>query len=217
MALHTYTPYEWENAPDHKTTPLSADNLNHIEQGIKNAEDDVVEVDTNRKADLTSISQTGSTASQAISAGIYFYLDGTLVRAKTAIANGATFTLNTNYEAVTDGALNESDIYSTEEHVVGKWIDGSILYEKTIDCGELPNNTTKSVSHSISNLGRIVDIACIQYNGLNTEWGTVPDVNISSLANQLRVSVNTTKVNLQSGGNYSGYYAYCTLKYTKTS
>lgn len=106
MALHTYTPYEWKNAPDHKTTPLSADNLNHIEQGIKNAEDDIASV----AADLTSISQTGSTASQAISAGTYFYLDGTLVRAKTAIANGATFTLNTNYEVVTDGALNESDI-----------------------------------------------------------------------------------------------------------
>lgn len=59
------------------------------------------------KTDLTSISETGATASQAISAGTYFYLNGTLVRAKTAIANGATFTLNTNYEVVTAGALNE--------------------------------------------------------------------------------------------------------------
>lgn len=109
MALHTYTPYEWKNAPDHKTTPLSADNLNHIEQGIKNAEDDVASV----AADLTSISQTGSTASQAISGGTYFYLDGTLVRAKTDIANGATFTENTNYEAVSDGGLNEINKEST--------------------------------------------------------------------------------------------------------
>ena len=58
------------------------------------------------KTDLTSISETGSTASQAISAGTYFYLDGTLVRAKTDIASGATFTLNTNYEVVSAGALN---------------------------------------------------------------------------------------------------------------
>lgn len=58
------------------------------------------------KADLTSISETGSTASRAISAGTYFYLNGTLVRAKTDIASGATFTLNTNYEVVSDGALN---------------------------------------------------------------------------------------------------------------
>jgi len=44
MALHTYTPYEWKNAPDHKTTPLSADNLNHIEEGIANAYQDIAEI-----------------------------------------------------------------------------------------------------------------------------------------------------------------------------
>ena len=59
------------------------------------------------KTDLSSISETGSTASQAISVGTYFYLNGTLVRAKTAIASGAAFTLNTNYEVVSDGGLNE--------------------------------------------------------------------------------------------------------------
>ena len=57
---------------------------------------------------LTSILETGSTASQAISAGAYFYLDGVLVRAITAIASGATFTLNTNYEVVSAGALNKA-------------------------------------------------------------------------------------------------------------
>ena len=50
------------------------------------------------KTDLSSIIQTGTTSSQSISAGTYFYLNDTLVRAKVAIANGATFTLNTNYE-----------------------------------------------------------------------------------------------------------------------
>lgn len=59
------------------------------------------------KTDLSSIIQTGTASSQAISAGIYFYLNDVLVRAKVDIANGATFTLNTNYEVVTAGALNE--------------------------------------------------------------------------------------------------------------
>ena len=57
------------------------------------------------KTDLTSISETGSTASQAISAGTYFYLNGSLVRAKTNIASGATFVSGTNYESG-DNALN---------------------------------------------------------------------------------------------------------------
>ena len=59
-----------------------------------------------KSADLTSISESGTTASQAISVGTYFYLNGTLVRAKTAIASGATFTLNTNYTVITAGVLN---------------------------------------------------------------------------------------------------------------
>ena len=59
------------------------------------------------KSNLTSIFETGTTASQAITSGTYFYLDGDLVRAKADIASGATFTSDTNYEAVTAGGLNE--------------------------------------------------------------------------------------------------------------
>ena len=60
------------------------------------------------QSDLASIHATGSTntTGATIAAGTYFYLNGVLVRAKAAIANGATFTENTNYETVTAGALN---------------------------------------------------------------------------------------------------------------
>lgn len=130
MAYTSYTPTNWQNAPDHKTTPLSADNLNHMEGGIAdsykfdnmgtdlsstNKEAAIKEVygKSAKSADLTSISESGTTASQAISAGTYFYLNGTLVRAKTAIANGATFTENTNYEVTTIGdAINGSYVVS---------------------------------------------------------------------------------------------------------
>ena len=53
------------------------------------------------KTDLTSIMQTGTTSSQAISAGTYFYLNDVLVRAKADTETAAT------YEVVTAGALNE--------------------------------------------------------------------------------------------------------------
>lgn len=61
------------------------------------------------KTGLTDIFTTGSTNNSggAIGAGVFFYKDGTLVQAKTAIASGATLTLNTNYEVPTAGALNE--------------------------------------------------------------------------------------------------------------
>lgn len=45
--------------------------------------------------------ENGTTASKAYSAGKLFYHDGNLCKAKTSIANGATFTLNTNYQITT--------------------------------------------------------------------------------------------------------------------
>lgn len=58
---------------------------------------------------LTNVDITGTTNNigSTIPLGKYFYLNGTLVKAKTDIANGATFTLNTNYEVVTAGGLND--------------------------------------------------------------------------------------------------------------
>ena len=60
-----------------------------------------------KKDDLTSIQVTGSinTTGSAISSGMYFYLNGVLVRATANIANGDS--VASKYEAVTAGALNE--------------------------------------------------------------------------------------------------------------
>lgn len=61
------------------------------------------------KSDLAGPSITGSTnnTGSTISAGTFFYLNGSLVRAKSNIANGATLTANTNYETITAGGLNK--------------------------------------------------------------------------------------------------------------
>ena len=48
--------------------------------------------------------ETGTTASQAYAIGKYFILNDQFCKAKTAIASGATFTLNTNYEVTTVAA-----------------------------------------------------------------------------------------------------------------
>lgn len=66
------------------------------------------EYDIGIQADLASPSVIGSTnnTGSTITEGTYFYLNGILVKAKTDIANGATFTENTNYETVTTGGLN---------------------------------------------------------------------------------------------------------------
>ena len=56
--------------------------------------------------DVTAIAPTenGSTASQAYTAGQYFFRNNEFCKAKTNIASGATFTLGTNYETTTIAA-----------------------------------------------------------------------------------------------------------------
>lgn len=81
----------------------------YLERNIKKVVTKFTDMIQGVKANLTSISVTGSTNSSGatITSGSFFYLNGVLVRAKTDIASNATFTENTNYELVTDGGLNE--------------------------------------------------------------------------------------------------------------
>ena len=59
------------------------------------------------KTSLTNIVQTGTNATQAITKGFYFYLNGILVQATADIESGSAFDPNSNYAAVTVGGLNE--------------------------------------------------------------------------------------------------------------
>lgn len=61
------------------------------------------------ESDLASIHATGTTntTGATITNTTYFYLNNVLVQAIADIAVNATFTLNTNYKAVTAGGLNE--------------------------------------------------------------------------------------------------------------
>lgn len=90
------------------------------------------------KADLTSIQATGATnnTGAVISAGAYFYLNGVLHRAKTAISSGATFTPGTNCEAVPEGGLN-----ALETAIAGK---GNTKYTGYYAA------TARTINHSVN-------------------------------------------------------------------
>lgn len=70
----------------------------------------------NDKADNSVIApvESGTTASQAYAIGAHFIRDGAFCTAKTAIAQGETFRLNTNYTAGTVGK-SISDLIITPE------------------------------------------------------------------------------------------------------
>ncbi len=103
--------------------------------------------------------------------------------------------------------------YSTDEQVIGKWIDGKPLYEKTIDFGGMPNNTTKTVAHNISNVSRFVDVrGC--YKSVGGVAYPLPQYVGTYYYALYADSTNVTIVDNISLG--TGTTTYVTLRYAKT-
>ena len=94
--------------------------------------------------------------------------------------------------------------YSTEEQIVGSWIDGKPLYQKTIDCGALPNAGSKSIAHGISNLKRIINFYGYAYRQTDSTFIVLPHVqnNLSAL---VWLSGNMTNITIadERSENYS--------------
>ena len=60
---------------------------------------------------------------------------------------------------IDDNHIKEvANTYSTNEMVIGKWVDGKPLYRKVIDLGVLPNASTINIPHNIDNLDRIISM-----------------------------------------------------------
>ena len=111
-----------------------------------------------------------------------------------------------------------SNNYSTEEKVIGKWIDGKPLYQKTINLGNLPNKATKTVNHEIEN----IDLTSVMYES-NLYYATddyatsLPRVNDSRLASQIFFEITSSSIIIYGRGeNFSAFSGHITLKYTKT-
>lgn len=122
-----------------------------------------------------------------------------------------------NMHAVTSNAVAESLSYSTTEQATGgKWIDGKPIYRKVIDCGTLPNGTTKTIANAFSNVDTI-----IQIKGVAQSTGyTLPIPYNDIVANNggLRVFILDKKdIELGTGTNFSAYTGILIVEYTKTT
>lgn len=106
--------------------------------------------------------------------------------------------------------------YSTSEKIIGTWIDGSPLYQKTIDFGALPNAAVKSIAHGISNIDKIVEISGIGIDN-NTYFYQLGFVSPSALGNQIQCFASKSGVTVSNAIDRSSVYAYITLRYTKTA
>ena len=106
--------------------------------------------------------------------------------------------------------------YSTTEQVIGEWIDGKPLYQKTIDFGTLPNNTSKDVAHNISNIDRIVYSMCISIDS-NKNAVIIPKYDLGNYLWSIALNISATNVTITTKEDYSPQSAVITLQYTKTT
>lgn len=122
----------------------------------------------------------------------------------------------TYYMTVGEYTVQGFKDYSKEEKIIGKWIDGRPLYQKTVDCGLLPNNTQKQVTCEIENLKQIVSLSGIANHINKKEYKHLPYVhnyttyNILTEYRENYILINTTY-------DFSNYNGYVTIRYTKTT
>ena len=107
--------------------------------------------------------------------------------------------------------------YSTTEHKTGrKWTDGRDIYEKTIEIGALPNNSTKNIEHGI-----IFDFIVNSFGGAkNASTGTVfplPYIAEDLIANNIRVAITSQYVSIACGADRTMLNGFVTIQYTKPS
>lgn len=117
----------------------------------------------------------------------------------------STFTTGANATIT----LNAEPNYSTSEVDTDvKWIDNKTIYRKVIDFGTLPDSTSKSVAHGISDISRVVKIEAVMYQGASS-W-VIPYVSVSG------VSVEGSNVVINTTADLTGFSAFVTVYYTKS-
>ena len=127
-----------------------------------------------------------------------------------------TKTTDTAGSGIWNGQGGLAHHYSTNETVIGTWIDGKPLYEKTVEFGALPNNATKDVLHNVANVNLMVKCDGIAYNS-SYEVITVPYANVDSYTYQLQFYADRTKVSIKTKINFTDYTGIITIRYTKTT
>lgn len=113
--------------------------------------------------------------------------------------------------------VNVFNSYSTTEKVVGKWIDGKPLYQKTIDFGTLPNNALKTIAHNISNLKRAVNVFGCAYRSTDKISFPLPYATVLN-TQAIALYADDTDIVIVTGQDRSNLTeCYVTLEYTKTT
>lgn len=106
--------------------------------------------------------------------------------------------------------------YSTAEQATGyTWVDGSMIYKKTVNCGALPNSTAKYVAHSITSLGKFIKL---EGYGRKTNGATYPLPYASAGSGSIELYADNTNIEITTTNDRTDISeCYVTLYYTKSA
>ena len=111
----------------------------------------------------------------------------------------------------------DANIYSYDECVVGKWIDGKVLYQKTVSFDNLVDNSINNISTNISNIETVISMTGSVLN--DTAWLTIPyylnnnaEASITIFYNK---EMNTIDILPKNRPNLTT--GFVTIQYTKTT
>lgn len=107
-------------------------------------------------------------------------------------------------------------IYSTTEKVIGKWIDNAPVYEKVIDVGALPNNSTKTIDITDLGIDSIIELTGFGKVAATGDLLPLPYVNADAATNNIQVYASSTSIIIKDKIDFSSFYGYLIIKYTKT-
>lgn len=124
--------------------------------------------------------------------------------------NGALYNIQ-------DTEAQKNLVYSQNEIDTGKiWIDGKKIYRKVINCGTLPNNSTKRVPINITNINEVINLIATASASAENLTISLPFYNINGDI----VTVYKQNDNIILASNLDvTYYEKCfaILEYTKTT
>lgn len=126
------------------------------------------------------------------------------------------------YTKTTDSPVsigNDTD-YSTTEKIVGTWIDGKPIYQKTIqDTIPTSNDGWISISHNIANIDSCVDIKMGIIDTTSGSYSIIGGVYGSSSNNKFfgQFGKSSIAAYIIPNSTYKGMTLQATIQYTKTS
>lgn len=113
---------------------------------------------------------------------------------------------------------SESNVYSTEETVVGVWTNGKPIYRKVFVVGSLPNNTTTIISHGIENAEEYINKRAKWFDISDQNWKF--DFRLDSFSIKIFFDIKEKALEIHAlGTNWSTRTRDCTvvIEYTKTT